>query len=605
MRGNPSEASESLSLPKVVLRDGNTGEWLSFTSPYRLLVARQLCDVLPMLCEIEQAVEARGYHAAGFVSYEAAQAFDSSLSVKSDPAFPLLWFGLYPSPQTLPALPVAENAAVSNSRWHSSVTSSEYRRGFEAIRNYIREGDTYQVNFTHRMHATMNEEPWPVFLRLMADHPAPYAAYVDTGEWALCSASPELFFRLEGDSIESRPMKGTAPRGLWPSDDQRKAADLRASQKEQAENLMIVDMMRNDMSRIAVIGTVHVPHLFSIEKYPTVWQMTSTVWARTREPLMRIFQALFPPASVTGVPKRRATEIISEVETSPRRVYTGAIGYVAPGRRAQFNVTIRTLLVDRNSRSAEYGVGGGIVWDSDCAKERQECALKARVLHVRRPEFDLLETIRWSPAEGYALLPYHLERLAQSADYFGFTVDAARVTMKLNHAARQFPSAAHRIRLLVTRKGNVHCEASMLDRASAAFGHIGIASSAVVSGDVFLYHKTTNRGLYEKAVKDRPEFTDVLLYNEAGEVTESTIANIAVEWDGVLCTPPLRCGLLPGVYRAWMLHQHRLHEKVLHLDEVLASPRVYLMNAVRGIQKVRLMNGPAQDAPSRKMEITG
>jgi para-aminobenzoate synthetase/4-amino-4-deoxychorismate lyase len=451
------EASASTSRPHLVLRDGSTGEWLLFESPRRLLVARQVGEVLPLLREIEEAVEENGYYAAGFVSYEAAPAFDSCLSVRADAAFPLLWFGLFQRPRTLESLPDAPCMDLPDLTWQGSITPDEYRGGFEAIREYIRNGDTYQVNFTHRLRATLRADPWSVFRRIMADHEMPYAAYVDTGEWAICSASPELFFRLEGDLIESRPMKGTAARGLWPADDLRKAADLRASAKDQAENVMIVDMVRNDLGRVAMTGSVHVPQLFTVEKYPTVWQMTSTVRARTGEPLDRIFQALFPPASITGVPKRRAMEIISEIETTPRRVYTGAIGFAAPGRRAQFNVTIRTLLINRSSGRAEYGVGGGIVWDSECAKEQQECAVKARLLHARRPEFDLLETLRWSPGDGYSLLRYHLERLAQSAEYFGFGMDVSRITEELNHAASRLPAASHRIRLLVTRKGNVRC----------------------------------------------------------------------------------------------------------------------------------------------------
>lgn len=596
------EASGSTSRPHLVLRDGSTGEWLLFESPRRLLVARQVGEVLPLLRELEEAVEEHGYYAAGFISYEAAPAFDSCLSVKTDPAFPLLWFGLFPSPTRMKALPESNGAGPSGSTWRSAVTADEYRKGFEAIKDYIRNGDTYQVNFTYRMHTTIRAEPWRVFLGLMANHEAPYAAFVDTDAWTICSASPEIFFRLEGDVIESRPMKGTAARGLWPSDDRRKAADLRASKKDQAENLMIVDMVRNDLGRIAVTGTVHVPHLFTVEKYPSVWQMTSTVRARTREPLVRIFQALFPPASITGVPKRRAMEIISEVESTPRRVYTGAIGFVAPRRRAQFNVTIRTLLMNRASGRAEYGVGGGIVWDSECAAEQQECAVKARVLRVRRPEFDLLETMRWSPREGYSLLPYHLERLAQSAEYFGFSMDVSRITEELTHTASRLPPAHHRIRLLLTRKGNVRCEARALASVSIPFADIAVALSSVAADDVFLYHKTTHRSVYEEAVGGCPGFEDVLLYNEAGEVTESTIANVAVEVRGVLYTPPVRCGLLAGVYRAWLLEQHRLQEKVVRLEEVLSSPNVYLMNSVRGMHKVRVLRSGERETPSRKLE---
>lgn len=585
-----SAAGGSALHPRVILRDGEHGGWLRFEAPRRLLIARELDEVLPRLRELAAAVEGEGLHAAGFISYEAAPAFDSALSVRADGAFPLLWFGLFGPPRRHEALPDADGAPPPAPAWSASITPEAYRAGFDAIREYIRNGHTYQVNFTYRLNAALAADPWRVFAQLMADHQTPCAAFVDTGEWALCSASPELFFRLEGDRIESRPMKGTAARGLWPADDGRKAAELRASEKERAENVMIVDMVRNDLGRIAEAGTVEVPHLFSIERYPTVWQMTSTVRARTRAPLDRIFQALFPAASITGAPKRRAMEIIAEIETTPRRAYTGTIGYAAPGRQARFNVAIRTLLVDHAGARAEYGVGGGIVWDSECAREQQECAVKARVLHVRRPDFDLIETLRWSPADGYPLLRRHLERLARSAEYFGFGVDLSHVERELARFASGLPAGAHRVRLLVTRRGAARCEAVALGPAADAFADIAVASAPIDRDDVFLYHKTTRRGVYEDAVRSRPGFADVLLHNDAGEITESTIANVAVESGGILYTPPVRCGLLPGVQRARLLESGAIRERVIRLEEVLSGPDVYLMNAVRGMRKVRVVS---------------
>lgn len=573
-----------------------------FQAPHRLLVARRPDEVLPRLRELAAAVEQDGLYAAGFISYEAAPAFDSRLSVKADAAFPLLWFGLFQCPRELETLPGGIGAAPPVLTWRPSITPDGYREGFDSIREYIRNGHTYQVNLTYRLRATLQAEPWAIFTRLMADHEMPYAAFVDTGEWAVCSASPELFFRLEGDAIESRPMKGTAARGLWSADDRRKAADLRSSEKERAENVMIVDMVRNDLGRIALTGTVRVPHLFTLEQYPTVWQMTSTVRASSRAPLDRIFRALFPAASVTGAPKRRAMEIISEIETTPRRIYTGTIGFAAPGRRAQFNVAIRTLLMDRASGRTEYGVGGAIVWDSNCADEQNECAIKARVLHVRRPEFDLLETMRWSPQDGFSLLSRHLERLAQSADYFGFRVDLAHVRGELDRLACRLEPVPHRIRLLVTRTGKVRCESAVLPAGSESFPDLAVAAAPVNRDDVFLYHKTTHRTVYEDAVKARPGFDDVLLYNDAGEIMESTIANVAVEAGGDLVTPPVRCGLLPGTYRAWLLEQHRVQEKVVRLEEVLSSPNVYLMNSVRGMHKVRVLRCGERGTPNRKLE---
>ncbi|MCC7487826.1 MAG: aminodeoxychorismate synthase component I [Burkholderiales bacterium] len=574
----------------VVVRDESGRGWLVFGAPRRLLVARRLPEVLPLLAEVERAVSSDGLHAAGFVSYEAAPAFDDRLPALADPAFPLLWFGLYEAPRALPELPVPSAPPAPEAGWRASMTRDEYRARFEALREYIRNGDTYQVNFTYRLRGRALAEPWRLFCALAGGAAAPHAAYVDAGDWAVCSASPELFFRLEGETIESRPMKGTAARGLWPAEDRRRAAALRDSEKERAENVMIVDMVRNDLGRIALTGTVETPRLFSVERYPTLWQMTSTVRARTSAPLDGIFRALFPPASIVGAPRRRAMEIIAELETAPRRVYTGAIGYAAPGRRARFSVAIRTLLVERASARAEYGVGGGIVWDSDCAREWRESELKARVLFAgERPVFDLLETLLWTPGEGYTLMRHHLARLADSADYFGFDMSEPRVRGELERLARGFSRTPHRVRLLLGRDGTIRCEGHAVPGGDP-FDDPVVAAAPVDRGDVFLYHKTTRRACYDMALRARPGARDVLLYNEAHEVTESTIANVAIEIEGELCTPPVECGLLAGTWRAWMLEEKRLKERVLPLAAVLASPRVYLMNAVRGMQRVRILN---------------
>ena len=486
-------------------------------------------------------------------------------------------------------LPADGTESTPTFQWQPTVTQEEYRSALRSIREYIRSGDTYQVNFTYRLRTSVPLHPWALFTRLMADHETPYAAFVDTGEWAVCSTSPELFFRLEGDHIESHPMKGTAARGLWFADDCRKAADLRASEKDRAENVMIVDMVRNDLGRVAQAGSVHVPTLFAVEQYPTVWQMTSTVHAKTLVPLDRIFQALFPPASITGAPKRRTMEIIAELESSPRRIYTGAIGMVAPGRRAQFNVAIRTLLIHKKSGLAEYGVGGGIVWDSQQDKEWEECSIKTRVLHARRPSFDLLETMLWSPESGFSLLEYHLKRLGESAAYFGFSVDLPRIRGESSRVASRLGTVSHRIRLLVNRTGVFRWDARPMESGSSGFADIVLAQSPVDSSDVFLYHKTTHRRVYDDALRACPGFADVLLFNEKGEITESTIANVVVESHGTLFTPPVHCGLLPGTYRAWLLDRKQVQEKIIGIEEILHSPNVYLVNSVRGMHRVKVI----------------
>jgi len=339
-----------------------------------------------------------------------------------------------------------------------------------------------------------------------------------------------------------------------------------------------------------------VPSLFDVHRYPTVWQMTSTVRAKTQAPLDEIFKALFPPASITGAPKARTMEIIDELESSPRRIYTGAIGYAAPGRKMQFNVAIRTILIDKKHNCAEYGVGGGIVWDSQLDSEKAECRIKARALHKPTPDFDLLETILWTPKDDYFLLSYHLRRLMQSAEYFGFRADLQHIESELAKLADKLPKTSHRIRLLVSKIGAVYLESNPLENTPIGFPDIALAASPIDSSNPFLYHKTTNRQVYQDAINAMPCFQDVLLYNEKGEITESTIANIVVELDGELFTPPVICGLLQGTFRAYLLEKNRIHKRVIRIEEIAKCSNIYLVNALRGMHKIRVMPSVPKDA---------
>lgn len=571
---------------RVVLRDGAGGRWREFSAPRQIFTTDRIDEVLPLVRQIEAQVEATGLHAAGFIAYEAAPAFDPKLAVRPDGAFPLIWFGLF---QQVGEIELAAGEPLPALDWQPSVARGEYDACLRAIRAYIRAGDTYQVNFSYRLRAVADVDPWQLFAQIAGDGESPFAAFVDTGEWAICSASPELFLHIDGQQIESRPMKGTAARGLWPEEDYATRDALLASEKDRAENVMIVDMVRNDLGRVAELGSVHVPALFSAERYPTVWQLTSTVAARSHAPLDRVLQATFPPASITGAPKRRTMEIIAELETSPRRIYTGTIGFLAPGRQAQLNVAIRTVLLHRPTRQAEYGVGGGVVWDSTAAGEYQESRTKARVLAPRPRDFDLLETMLWSPEGGYALLEHHLARLARSADYFGFRMGVPQIRAELASLAAGLPAAPHRVRLLLARAGAVRCQAVALGPDALRFGDVALAAQPVDRRDVFLYHKTTRRAVYEDALRLRPGQRDVLLFNAEGHATETTVANIAVDLGGTLYTPPVRCGLLAGTQRAMLLEQGRIHERVLTIQDVLQSPRIYLLNSVRGMQQVQIV----------------
>jgi para-aminobenzoate synthetase / 4-amino-4-deoxychorismate lyase len=567
----------------VVLHDEATRRWLRFRNPVAVVAATRLEDVRPRLRDLEQAVERHGRHAAGWISYEAAPAFDSALAVRRPGDLPLLWFGLYDKPEPFDLPPAAESLPGG---WKPDISPADYAAAFGRIKGHVREGDTYQVNFSYRLHCdAFGQDPWQAFLALVGAQRPRFGAYVAAGPWRLCSSSPELFFRLEDARLESRPMKGTAPRGLSAAQDRAQAEALLACEKNRAENLMIVDMVRNDMGRIARPGTVQTLEVCALEKYPTLWQLTSTVAAETDAAIADVFAAMFPPASITGAPKKRTMEIIAALETSPRQAYTGTIGFLAPGRRAQFNVAIRTLLLDTRTRRAEYGVGGGIVWDSDRDAEQAECRTKACILSAPpRPEFSLLETMLWTPADGIRLLELHLDRLRDSAGYFDYPFDEARLRAKIARLSASLPRAPQRLRLRLAADGTPALESRPLaPPPPAPFFRVALARRPVDRADVFLYHKTTNRRVYDDVKADFPGHDDVILFNENGEATESTIASLAIEIDGLLCTPPVECGLLPGVARAELLARGCLHERRIPLAALRSAPRLFLLNSVRGL----------------------
>ena len=578
-------------LNNVVIHDAEQQQWLHFRDPRRIVIARSISEVMPALQAVEEEVFRNNLSAAGFIAYEAAPAFDAALRVRQDTAFPLLWFGLYAHAEPLRLPPAIDANQEAPRSWSPSVTRAAYENAIKRIKEYIQAGDTYQVNYTFRLRAPFTGDAWPYFLELAQAQDASYGGFVNTDNWAICSASPELFFRLDGTQLISRPMKGTAPRGLSLSDDLQQRDWLHHSKKNQAENIMIVDMVRNDLGRIANIGSVQVSDLYTVEKYPTLWQMTSTVSSETTAGLCTIMQALFPPASITGAPKPRTMEIIAELESTPRRIYTGSIGFMTPDRRAQFNVAIRTVLIDKVKREAEYGVGGGIVWDSLDKMEFEECRTKAKIITETVPTFSLLETILWTPGDGYFLLPYHLTRLKDSAAYFSFSVAMDAIEQSLAALAKTFPltnqKAGQKVRLLVAKDGGITCEAETLEHTPPDHvPHVCLARLPIDTANPFLYHKTTNRGIYDQALTTCPGYADVILWNAKGEITESSIANIVVELDGCLYTPPVECGLLPGTYRAYLLEQGRVNERIITKEDLLRSSHVYLVNSVRKEREV-------------------
>ncbi|MFH1569571.1 MAG: aminodeoxychorismate synthase component I, partial [Gemmatimonadota bacterium] len=393
----------------------------AFLDPCGEMVARTPGEVLPALRELARAT-AGGLHSAGYLGYEAASGLDPVLRTRAAAAdLPLLWFGLFRHRQAVAPGSLRATGPYTLTDWQPTVTRPDFDAAIGRVRRYIAAGDTYQVNYTFRMRARLEGDDRALYRDLCRSQRASYCAYLDLGRYRLLSASPELFLSLRDGVLTSRPMKGTRPRGRWPAEDDDLAAALVGSPKDRAENVMIVDLLRNDLGRVSAVGSVGVPRLWEVERYETVLQMTSTVTSRLRPGvgLVELMQALFPCGSITGAPKVRTMEIIAELESSPRGVYTGAIGCISPGPECRFSVAIRTAVLDTADGALEFGVGGGITWDSSAAGEYEECLVKARLLRERRPDFDLLETMLHEPGAGYFLLERHLERLASSARYFG------------------------------------------------------------------------------------------------------------------------------------------------------------------------------------------
>jgi para-aminobenzoate synthetase/4-amino-4-deoxychorismate lyase len=469
--------------------------WRLFRDPVDIIETDDTSRVVPCLHAIEAAVD-EGMHAAGFVSYEAGPAFDEAMLAHPCGKSPLVWFGIYADSQLVERLPdVSDDYSVGD--WIPSLSFDEYALALKKIKAYIAAGDTYQVNFTLRLRSQFSGSTEALFADLCGAQRASHSAYINTDTMTVCSASPELFFSLNGTELVSRPMKGTAPRGRTSRDDIEQRTALQLSDKNRAENVMIVDMIRNDMGRIAKRGSVVPDELFAIEQYPTVFQMTSTVSCQTTASFVDIMRAMFPCASITGAPKVRTTGIIKELEGDDRGVYTGTMGYLLPGRKASFNVAIRTVTLDKQSGAAEYGVGGGIVWDSVDKDEYAECATKAALLTEQYPAFELLETVLWEPGDGYFLLDLHLRRLAESAEYFGYAVDMPVVMSTLKERSAAFGTSGQRVRLLCGADGQIAVEATpFLSAATELPYRLRMSGAHVDSTNIFLYHKTTNRSVY-------------------------------------------------------------------------------------------------------------
>src|SRR4051812_17413439 len=535
--------------PFVLLDDARPGgQSLLLRSPDAVLEARSPQEVRTCLARLRSETR----HAAGFLAYEAGPALEPKLAPlartapPNDP--PLLWFGLFGAPEAVDAetlLPDGAGAWAAAPR--PRIEREAYLAAVARVKEHILDGDVYQANLTFRAEVATAGHPLSLYAALRPRARAGWGGIVFTGAHWILSFSPELFFTLEGGRAVAQPMKGTAPAGTDP-------ARLRDDPKQRAENLMIVDLIRNDLSRVSKPGTVKVPELFAVETFPTVLQMTSTVTAEAEDGLgpVDLIEAAFPCGSVTGAPKIRAMEVIAALEGEPRAVYTGSIGRLAPGGEAAFNVAIRTLVLEAGERKATLGLGSGIVADSSPEEEWRECLAKGAFVETGR-RFDLIETMRFDPEEGVAEIERHLARMKRSAEALGFAFDRHAARNELQ-AATFYLKAPRRLRLLLSRSGATAIETRPLGEAPAGPVPVRVAPLPVEPEDFRLRHKTSDRAFYDEARIAAGAF-ELLFEDHEGFLTEGSFTTLFVEREGRLVTPPLARGLLPGVLRERLIEE--------------------------------------------------
>ncbi|MGU3315202.1 aminodeoxychorismate synthase component I [Sphingomonas sp. M6A6_1c] len=576
-----------LNAPFVLLDDARpdgAGARL-YTDPVEIVSAATPEAVAAALATL-RAAGARGLHAAGYLTYEAGAALMPRAVATRDGEGPLLWFGLFAGYRRIEADAVAALLPDPAGAWAAAprprIARATYDEALARVLEMIRAGDIYQANLTLRADVAVAGDPLALYARLRRSAAAGHGALVATGERHLLSLSPELFFALDGDRLTCRPMKGTATRGDGADEDAARIAGLRGDAKQQAENLMIVDLMRNDMSRVAVAGSVAVPELFTIESYPTVHQMTSTVTARLTagRDAVDVLEALFPCGSITGAPKQRSMEVIAAIEDAPRGVYTGAIGRIDAGGDAAFNVAIRTLAITAGADSGELGLGSGIVADSRADDEWAEVQAKGAFVTAGQHPLDLIETMAFDPEDGVVLLERHLARLTASAAALGFRFDRHGARNELQAATFRLRGAA-RIRLLLAQSGAIAIEIAPAPVSRTGPLRVALVPLPVAASDFRLRHKTSDRGFYD-AARHAAGTDEVVFVRPDGLLTEGSFTSLFVPaGDGGLLTPARALGLLPGVLRAEMIETGRATEGYLSRDD-LAAP-FFVGNALRGL----------------------
>jgi para-aminobenzoate synthetase/4-amino-4-deoxychorismate lyase len=589
-----------------------------FLNPAEIIAAQTLDDLPVFFAQIE-SVHKQGLHLAGYLNYECGYHFEQNrferLNNQSTANEPLAWFGAYAQPfifdhaagvflgSAPPEASIEPTPDSFTTEANLDIPVADYTKKIERIKRYIEAGDTYQVNFTDSVTVAAPHSASASFAALSAAQPVAYSALIHADEQHILSLSPELFFRIEnsteGSRITTRPMKGTMPRGLDIAEDDAQSARLQTDEKNRSEHVMIVDLLRADLGRICRSGSVQVEDLFSVERYRTLLQMTSTVSGELLPNLSfyEIFRALFPSGSITGAPKLRTMQIIRELERAPRGVYTGAIGHIAPSSEMTFNVAIRTIVL--GSGIAHMGVGGGIVADSDPASEYRECQLKAAFLTRPHADFQLIETMLFNGVS----MPYlalHLDRLAASAEYFDYAFDRVDIESRIAALASTLPPSRHSIRLLLDSAGDITLAQALLVEDAATLS-VCISPHRTSSADTFLRHKTTQRNLYNSELaRARTEgFDEVLFLNERGEFTEGAISNLFVCINGRLLTPPLSAGALPGILRRHILATDATaREQSLTPADLARAEAIYLGNSLRGLRRVaRLETGQPSANP--------
>ena len=573
-----------------------------FTNPVDIISCCRPSEIKEVFEQIE-GYSKNDYYAAGFFSYEMGYAFENLYKTKKSYKFPLLWLGIFKSVIVFdhhlnkfldnnypPLKKTKQQSKYQINNLKLNVSQKSYLNSIKKIKELIRQGDTYEVNYTMKYKFDFKGSPYQLYRDLRNRQSVSYSAFIKTEDFKILSFSPELFFRKKERNIQTRPMKGTIGRGRNLREDALNKNRLKQDEKNRAENLMIVDLFRNDLGRVSETNSVKTKDIFCVEKYETLFQMTSTIKSVLKKDtgLYELFKTVFPSGSISGAPKIRTMQIIKEIEKEERMVYTGAIGLFKPDAEAVFNIAIRSILL--REEKGEMGVGGGIVYDSEPQKEYEECKLKANFLTKPQKEFQLIETMLWS--KNFFLLDSHLKRLKESAEYFDFCYDENYVQKTLMQIKKRFnPNFSYRVRLLLFKNGDVSITYRRQKKKSALRQIIAISEQKTNSKDNFLYHKTTQRQLYDSEYKKYKKLGcyDVLFRNKKNELTEGAISNIFIKTKRKYYTPPLSCGLLNGVYRKYLLDKKKdVQEKVLTLKDIQNAEEIYLTNSVRGMVKVKI-----------------